>query len=335
VPAQIALKIDVDTYRGIADGATRLASFLSSQKIPASFFVTMGPDTSGWAATRVFRHRGFFQKMRRTSALSLYGFRTAFSGTLLPARPMGTSFAPLLRQWRDQGFEVSPHGFDHIRWHDEAAGWSEERAAGELEKIVEIYRHIFGEDPKSFAAPGWQAGPGPWRAMEKMNLLYHSDTRGETPYFPSPQPSPSTGRGGTASLLPVEGEGGRRPDEGFKTLEIPTTLPTWDEMLSWDGMTRHNLAEETWKLLKPDRLNVWTIHAEVEGTVYFPQFHEFVERAAREAATWVFLPDAARRLLGNSQALAHADIEQGTLPGRAGTVTCQITGIKDKMGATL
>ncbi len=35
---------------------------------------------------------------------------------------------------------------------------------------------------------------------------------------PSPQPSPSTGRGGTSSLLPVEGESADRPDEGFRKL---------------------------------------------------------------------------------------------------------------------
>ena len=106
-------------------------------------------------------------------------------------------------------------------------------------------------------------------------------------------------------------------------------------MLAWDGIDRHNLVDETWKLLKSDRLNVWTIHAEFEGNVYFPQFHEFVERAARESVAWVFLPDVARKLLENPRSLPYDDIEQGTRPGRAGTVTCQITGIKDKMGAAL
>jgi peptidoglycan/xylan/chitin deacetylase (PgdA/CDA1 family) len=299
---RIALKIDVDTYRGIQDGASRLALFLRSQNIPASIFVSLGPDNSGWAATRVFRHKGFLKKMNRTSALSLYGLRTVLSGTFLPARSMGTSFPELFRRWRDWGFEVSPHGYDHILWHDQAAGWDERRAAGELEKTVQVYRHIFGEDPKSFAAPGWQAGWGTWRAMEKMNLLYHSDTRGDTPYFWAGAPAGAP----------------------YKTLEIPTTLPTWDEMLSWDGMSRQNIVDETWKFLKSDRLNVWTIHAEVEGTAYFPEFREFVERAGREAVTWVFLPDLARKLLESPHQLPYDEIEQGTRPGRAGTVTCQM-----------
>jgi peptidoglycan/xylan/chitin deacetylase (PgdA/CDA1 family) len=212
---------------------------------------------------------------------------------------MGTSFIPEFRRWREWGFEVSPHGYDHILWHDEAAGWDEERADRELEKIRGVYRAIFGEDPTSFAAPGWQAGEGSLKAMDGLQLLYHSDTRGERPYFP------------------------KLNGAGFKTLEIPTTLPTWDEMLAWDGINRHTLVDETWKLLQNDRLNVWTIHAEFEGTSYFPQFHEMIERAAAEKVEWVFLPDVARTLLQNRQNIPLAPIEQGSRPGRAGTLTCQ------------
>ncbi len=316
----LALKVDVDTYCGVADGAAHLASFLHAQKIPASFFVSLGPDNSGWAAARVFRHRGFLKKMQRTSALSVYGWRTVLSGTLLPARPMGSSFAESFRQWRDWGFEVSPHGYDHILWHDEASGWSEERAASELEKTVDIYRHIFGENPRSFAAPGWQTGWGTWRAMEKMNLLYHSDTRGVSPYFPVRKSSSSAVSGRGSMDSPPEAGGN---DGQLKTLEIPTTLPTWDEMLAWDGISRQNLVGETWKLLKKDQLNVWTVHAEFEGTAYFPQFHEFIERAARENVEWVFLPDLARQLQKNRERIPGAAIEQGPRPGRAGTVSCQ------------
>src|SRR5439155_15721042 len=105
---KLALKIDVDTYRGLAEGASQLASFLSDQKIRASFFVTLGPDRSGTAIRRLWTRKGIARKMRRTGALSLYGWRTALSGTLLPARPMGASFRDQLCRWKDLGFEVGP-----------------------------------------------------------------------------------------------------------------------------------------------------------------------------------------------------------------------------------
>ncbi len=298
---KFALKIDVDTYRGLAEGAGLLASFLSAQKIPASFFVTLGPDTSGRAIKRLWTRKGFARKMQRTSAWSLYGWRTALSGTLLPARPMGTSFADALRRGQDSGFEVSPHGYDHIRWHDEAVAWTESEARAEIERTFDIYRSIFNEDPKSFAAPGWQAGPGTWSALENFKLLYHSDTRGKSPYFP------------------------RLNGRTLATLEIPTTLPTWDEMLAWDGVTPETLVSKTRALLRDDALNVWTLHAEVEGGPYFSRFKEFIMLLRGENVTWTFLPDAAREQLQSPHSTPTHAIEQGELPGRAGTVTCQVT----------
>jgi undecaprenyl phosphate-alpha-L-ara4FN deformylase len=304
---RLALKIDVDTYRGLAEGAPRLAQFLSSQKIPASFFVTLGPDTSGRAITRVFKRKGFARKMQRSHALDIYGWRTVFSGTLLPARPMGTSFDKVLRQWQAQGFEVSPHGYDHILWHDQAAAWSDKQAQAELERTFNVYRAIFHQEPKSFAAPGWQAGAGTWAALERAQLLYHSDTRGETPYFPV--------------LL----------GKTLSTLEIPTTLPTWDEMLAWDGITLDTLVKRTLALLYPDILNVWTIHAELEGGVYFSQFKEFIMQAMGENMIWSFLPDVAHDLLKSPQNVPRHSIEQGERPGRAGKVTCQSTMQNEKL----
>ena len=94
-------------------------------------------------------------------------------------------------------------------------------------------------------------------------------------------------------------------------------------MLSWDGISRKNMVEETRKRLKKDALNVWTIHAEFEGTTYFPQFHEMIEEVVQNGVDWIFLPDYARQLLANRETIHCDTIEQGTLPGRAGTVTCQ------------
>jgi peptidoglycan/xylan/chitin deacetylase (PgdA/CDA1 family) len=296
---RIALKIDVDTYRGLAEGAPALAGFLSAYKIPASFFVTMGPDTSGRAVLRFLTHRGFGQKMRRTHPLALYGWRTILSGTLLPPRPMASSFAGRLRQYREAGFEVSPHGYDHIRWHDRAAQWDQSTAQQELKKVWEMYRATVGSDPQSFAAPGWQVSAGTWQAMEKLELLYHSDSRGSCPYFPQLSGHP------------------------LKTLEIPTTLPTWDEMLAWDQVRPDNIMGKTWLLLHGEGTNVWTIHAEVEGGLYFPQFQEFVKRAVTEDVRWVFLPDWARELLERRETIPVCGVEQAELPGRGGTVTCQ------------
>lgn len=43
----LSLKIDVDTYRGMAEGVPRLADLLAGRGVRASFFIAMGPDNPG------------------------------------------------------------------------------------------------------------------------------------------------------------------------------------------------------------------------------------------------------------------------------------------------
>ena len=79
----VALKVDVDTRAGMAEGVPRLRRMLNDRGIPATFFITFGPDNSGKAIRRIFRP-GFLSKMLRTRAVRMYGWKTMLYGTLLP-----------------------------------------------------------------------------------------------------------------------------------------------------------------------------------------------------------------------------------------------------------
>ncbi len=116
---QIALKIDVDTHEGLKTGVPALARILRSEAVTASFFIAMGPDNSGKAIRRIITNRGFLSKMLRTRAVSMYGWRTIMSGTLLKPRPVAMAFPDLVRELSADGFEVGVHGYDHVRWQDQ------------------------------------------------------------------------------------------------------------------------------------------------------------------------------------------------------------------------
>ncbi|MFZ1766050.1 MAG: 4-deoxy-4-formamido-L-arabinose-phosphoundecaprenol deformylase, partial [Candidatus Nitrotoga sp.] len=72
---QLALKIDVDTYRGTCEGVPRLVETLKRHDVQATFFFSLGPDHTGRAIRRVFRP-GFLGKVSRTSVLEHYGLKT-------------------------------------------------------------------------------------------------------------------------------------------------------------------------------------------------------------------------------------------------------------------
>ncbi len=86
---RLAIKVDVDTLEGFCQGVPALMEVLEDHAVKASFFLALGPDHSGRAIFRIFRQRGFLEKMWRTRAPALYGFKTMCYGTLLPGPKIG------------------------------------------------------------------------------------------------------------------------------------------------------------------------------------------------------------------------------------------------------
>jgi undecaprenyl phosphate-alpha-L-ara4FN deformylase len=295
---EVALKIDVDTHQGLELGVPRLASMLESEGVAASFYITMGPDNSGRAILRVFKNRGFLSKMFRTKAVSMYGTRTILSGTLLPSRPIALSFPGIIRDLKKRGFEVGVHGYDHVRWQDHLDDIGEAGVRDELGDAFEAYRAIVGEPSRSFAAPGWRTNNAALLALDAMGLDYRSDTRGVAPY-----------------RCVVEGQ-------TLATPEIPTTLPTLDEVMGRRELSDDVAVREFYLgQCKPDALNVHTIHAETEGMGQLENFTALVRALKERGAKFVQLRDVAWRL--NRKELPACEVIRTTLPGRAGWISAQ------------
>jgi undecaprenyl phosphate-alpha-L-ara4FN deformylase len=295
---QVALKIDVDTHEGLKTGVPAMAAMLRREGVTASFFVAMGPDTSGKALRRVFTNRGFLSKMLRTRAVSMYGWRTILSGTLLKPRPVAIAFPNLLRELKADGFEVGVHGYDHVRWQDRIDDLGEQGLAQELEDAFEAYRAIFAEEPRSWAAPGWRTNATAMRLLDRAGLLYRSDTRGATPFRPQ-----------------LDGE-------MLSTPEIPTTVPTLDEVLGREKLPDAAAIARFYRdRISADRLNVHTVHAETEGMGQLESFTALVRELKQAGAEFVRLDAVAAHL--DRESLPICPVVRGTLPGRSGWVATQ------------
>jgi undecaprenyl phosphate-alpha-L-ara4FN deformylase len=295
---EVALKIDVDTHQGLGQGVPRLARMLEREGVAASFYISMGPDNSGRAIVRAIRNRGFIRKMMRTRAVSMYGLRTVLSGTILPSRPIALAFPEMLRWLRRSGFEVGVHGYDHVRWQDRLDAIAEDGIRAEIAEAFEAYRAIMGEQARSFAAPGWRTNETALALLDERNLAYRSDTRGRSPYRCTAQ--------------------GRI----LATIEIPTTLPTLDEVMGRRDL-RDGAAVMRFYLdqFKPDALNVHTVHAETEGMGQLEMFSGIVRALKERGAKFVRLEEAASRLVAAE--LPVCEIIRTTIPGRAGWISAQ------------
>lgn len=291
---KLAIKVDVDTRVGLREGVPRLLDLFKRHSVRASFFVSFGPDNSGRALRRLWQP-GFLLKMWRTNPFRLYGIRTLLSGTLLPSAPIGEGAPELLRSIVAEGHELGIHGYDHVRWQDCLEKMGEKGIESELSESVAAYERILGTRPVASAAPGWRCTSSSLTVQDRHHFNYASDVRGTYPFVPV-----YNGR-------------------SFKTLQIPTTLPTLDELIG----RKDNINDFLLGSLR-DGLNIHTIHAEVEGRPYLTMFEDFLKRVYRQEAEIVRLQDVAEVLLKRGfEMIPHLAVTKGTVPGRSGWVACQ------------
>ncbi|CAB1369231.1 polysaccharide deacetylase family protein [Denitratisoma oestradiolicum] len=295
---QLALKIDVDTYRGTLIGVPRLVETLRRFGAQATFLFSLGPDHTGRAIKRIFRP-GFMKKVSRTSVVSHYGFRTLMYGTLLPGPDIGRRCAAILRGVRDSGYEVGIHCWDHVAWQDQVSkadmAWTE----AEMKKAVDRFRQVFGDEPRTHGAAGWQMNPHALRLTQRLGLSHASDCRGTRPFIPV-----------------WNGEVVQCP-------QLPTTLPTLDELIGADGVNESNVHERLLELTREPTANghVFTLHAELEGMKLMPVFDRLLAGWKAQGYELVSL-NAVRNSLDPAKLPRH-EVRLGEIPGRSGTLLLQ------------
>ena len=294
----LALKVDVDTDRGTRIGVPNLLALFAEFGVAATFLFSLGPDHTGRAIKRIFRP-GFFGKVARTNVLGTYGLRTLLNGVLLPGPHIGRRNAAVMRAARDAGHEVGIHCYDHIRWQDGLAHMREAEVFIEFHKAREEFVRVFGTAARTAGAAGWQANAYSLAAYDAAELLYASDARGIEPFFP---------RVGTHI---------------FHTLQIPTTLPTLDELLGRPEFPESRIVDHYFSLLRSDRPNVLTLHAEIEGMRQQALLRELLRRARAHNLRVQRLDALAQQLLRDPEKLPVCELSMAEIDGRSGTLAVQ------------
>jgi undecaprenyl phosphate-alpha-L-ara4FN deformylase len=198
---------------------------------------------------------------------------------------------------------VGLHTFDHVRWQDYVASASEDWTRIEFERGMNAFERVFGFFPKSHAAAGWQINEYALELEREFGLGYASDTRGRTPFWP---------------LL----------KEGRSSCpQLPTTLPTFDELLGRDGIDESNIADAVFRLSEnsagsgSENVQVFTLHAELEGMRLLNAFESLL-------AKWLAAGAKITRMAVICEHSVHRPLPDqtvimGEVPGRSGLLAIQ------------
>ena len=295
---QVVLKVDVDTYLGTLHGVPALLELFERYDVKASFLFSVGPDNTGRAIRRVFR-KGFLQKVGRTSVVSHYGLRTLMNGVVKPGPHIGKKAAFVMRCVAAAGHEVGIHCYDHVRWQDYVAGKDQKWTKREMDKALNAFKDALQVEPQTIGAAGWQLNPFVIALEEQMGFKYASDVRGREPFFP-------TMEGLSSSCI-----------------QLPTTLPTLDEIIGSDGIDSFNCWET---ILEKSREplpcgHVYTLHAELEGMKLMPVMEKLLEQW--KASDFDFLTLQQLHASLDQSALPRQEIAWSELDGRSGLLAVQ------------
>lgn len=242
----VGLRIDVDTYRGAREGVPRLLELLEENQVKASFFFAVGPDNSGRRFWRLW-HPHNLRKFIRT----VYGgVKHNLTGALWRGPVIGRRVADVIQQTDRQGHEVGLHAWDHYKWEVKTNRMSSIELRFELEKGYQLLSQVLGHDVGCSAAAGWRCNEPSLTEKEAFPFRYNSDCRGKSIFVPAQGMAP----------------------------QIPVTLPTYDELIGRRGVNRNNYNDVIIQQIRPSQLNVYTIHAEIEGRAQFELFKQWIEK---------------------------------------------------------
>ncbi len=309
----LTLKIDVDTYRGTREGVANLVRMLKAHQAHATFLFSLGPDHTGWALRRAFRP-GFFSKVARTSVLEHYGLKTLMYGTLLPAPDIGRDCAPEMRMVRDAGFECGIHTWDHVRWQDNVRQRDPAWTVKLMRQAAQRFLQVFGSKPQTHGAAGWQMNRHAFAEHDAAGIKYASDGRVQLH------------QNGTL-LDPACGPHRLHSgDQALSCIQLPTTLPTLDELLGREiggtVITTGNIAAYLLTLTAgAARDHVYTLHAELEGQKLAPIFEQLLAGWQAQGYQLASMADYYRKV--KDAPLPVHPISWGEVPGRSGQLIVQ------------
>jgi len=275
----LALKVDINTYSGIKSGLPKILDTLSRKNLPASFYISFGPDRTGLTLLQMLRPR-LFARMIRSYSVGRHDLKAAIYGLLKKPPMVGMAFPEILRLIKDIGHDVACHAWDNRIWQDWLPLMSRQYIKSWLTKMTTGYMETFGTMPEAFGAPGWRMDKRSLDIVGSFSFSHLSCTRAQEPFI-------------------FEENG---------LLEIPSNLPCIKET----GV--EGVADALKTRVNTYIPQVLPVHAETEGLTYLSQLESILDLARSLGYIFARVSDIAQALYRED--LCVRGLAMARIPGR-------------------
>ncbi len=165
------LRVDLESSKGIMEGLPPLLDLLKKYKLKASFYLVMGGESD------IFELMKYKSKMIHSSKrkIKIWSFQEKVRMVLFP-KDFVTQNKEVLTRIIDEGHELGIHGWKHRAW---ARGFDKIDIEEHLEEAKYKHWKLFGEDPISFAAPGFHTNKDVVKLLVQKGFGFISDFEGD------------------------------------------------------------------------------------------------------------------------------------------------------------
>jgi len=182
-----------------------------------------------------------------------------------------------------------------------------------MQQSFDRFTDIFGRAPQTHGAAGWQMNEHAFAQLDAFGMAYASDGRAMLT---------------EAGALAEASAGPHRLSVSGKTLsciQLPTTLPTLDELLGRTiggaVIAPSNTAAALLRLTEAPRDHVFTLHAELEGQKLAPIFEQLLKGWQAQGYDLVSMADYYQKV--KTDLLPTSPVSWAELPGRSGELIVQ------------
>jgi undecaprenyl phosphate-alpha-L-ara4FN deformylase len=235
---RVSLKVDVEDSSGFKEGLPAILKLFDQYQLKASFLFSTGYDNSG------LRIRNFYHPRVLTRQLPL---AQKTYGLMLPPASFSRKYKSLMKDCADAGHDIGMKSFDSVTWQSQAIDAGYEWTKKQLQWGMENFENIFDLKPRLHSASGNVINSHLLKLLDEYTFEASFDTRGKMPFYPCYHKR--TG----------------------KTIQIPVTLPSIEELLMHPEVTLDNVHEYLF----------------AESLKHLPYGHVYEVRAAFEGRQWL------------------------------------------------
>ena len=167
------LRVDLESFKGIREGAPKLLDLLKKYNLKASFYLTIGGESNIF---EILRYRGKL-KSSGERKIKVWKLKDKLRMALFPNDFVKENIK-ILKRILDEGHELGLHGWKHREW---TRGLEKINVEEKINKSIKKYEKLFDKNPVSFASPGFNVNDKVLKVLEKNNIKFISDFPGNKP----------------------------------------------------------------------------------------------------------------------------------------------------------